>query len=373
MAQDVNPAPENGRYEKGLEALTRSLRTAFVLLLAAIAITLVYFVTGGGYFSVDPQQAVIVLRFGRAVDCHSTGAHWYIPYPVHSFVRVYTGQQYLTVDLRTLETGEDKAPRSLTPGRDEYLITGDANIVHASWHIGYRVSNPVKYYLSLSTPPRPVDNNRIQDDVEETDGDGVKGTRGPVKMLRSMFRGALLEVTSSERVDSVLSSGQGAYSERVRTAFSRRVDAADCGLEITSVTLNRVYPPGATKSAFDEVTAASNTRDTLRNEAHAYGIGVKNETLSRKAEILAEAKTYRSRTVALLKSESEYFDSIRAEYEKNPKTVLTSLYTDALGEALEGADGGGFVLGTSRKGRKEVRIRLNQEAPKREKTTEAEK
>ena len=39
---------------------------------------------------------------------------------------------------------------------------------------------------------------------------------------------------------------------------------------IETVTLSKIAPPSHTKGAFDAVTAASNTQDTLKNEAQAY-------------------------------------------------------------------------------------------------------
>ena len=60
-----------GRYEAGLKSLAGSLRTAFMLLLLGIIGTLIYFFSGAGYFSVEPQQSVIVTRFGRIVNIAS--------------------------------------------------------------------------------------------------------------------------------------------------------------------------------------------------------------------------------------------------------------------------------------------------------------
>ena len=55
----------SGRYESGLNSLVKSLKWAFRLLLVAIIAMIIYFFTWGGYFTVEPQQAVIVLRFGE--------------------------------------------------------------------------------------------------------------------------------------------------------------------------------------------------------------------------------------------------------------------------------------------------------------------
>ena len=63
----TNEFDRSGRYDAGLKSLAKSLRVAFLLLLIGIIATLIYFVSGAGYFSVEPQQAVIVTRFGKIV------------------------------------------------------------------------------------------------------------------------------------------------------------------------------------------------------------------------------------------------------------------------------------------------------------------
>ena len=55
----------SGQYDSGLKSLVKSLQWAFAFLLVVIIGLMVYFVTAGGYFSVEPQNAVIVMQFGK--------------------------------------------------------------------------------------------------------------------------------------------------------------------------------------------------------------------------------------------------------------------------------------------------------------------
>ena len=351
----------SGRYEAGLKSLVKCLRWAFALLLAGIIGTLVYFVSWGGYFSVEPQQAVLVLRFGKIIKTFTTGGHWFLPYPVNKFVRIQTNQQLLNVDFIAPTLTANEAPNALTPGKDSYLITGDANIVHTSWTVSYRISNPAKYYTTLGTPEDPVVNGRISGDPEFKDADGFVGTRGPVTFLRNAFQQAVIEATAEFKVDDLLAAGQGRYAELTQRLFTRLLTAADCGITVDTVTLNRVYPPAFTKSAFDQVTAASTTQSTLRNEAETYRVNTENETLAKQAEIIAAAETYRKQTVAVMKAETTYFESINKEYVANPDTVLMALYTSTLAEALQSSVEDKFVLGSSGKGTRKVWFQLNRE------------
>ena len=371
-----NAYDRSGRYESGLASLVKSLKWAFALLLVAIIGMLIYFFTWGGYFSVEPQQAVIVLRFGKITGpCYTSGGHWFMPYPVNRFVRVQTNQQFFKVDFIAPTAKEGQFAPALTPGLEDYLITGDANIVHTRWTVGYRVANPVKYYTTLMTPLKPVDAGKVTPDDNVTDADGFRGTRGPQAMLKNSFRNAVIRATGMFKVDELLASGQARYSEQVQRIFTKIIEDADCGIVIENVTLNRISPPGPTKAAFEAVTAASTTQSTLRNQAEAYRIEVENDTLAKEAELLAAARTYRDQLGATIKAETKYFTSINEEYMKsaNRSTVLMALYTAALADAMDqgGMTGDRFILGTPNKNR-QIRILLSQELKNSQNTPKEE-
>ena len=353
----------SGRYDAGLKSLARSLRLMFLFLLLGIIGTLIYFFSGAGYFSVEPQQAVIVTRFGRVVGTYTTGGHWFLPYPVNQFIRIQTSQQLLEIDFAAAVTNAEGGD-SLEPGRDSYLLTGDANIVHSSWTVAYRVSNPEKYYISLLTPQFPVENGKVTPDEVFADADGMMSTRGPVTFLRNLFRQSVISVTGGRPVESILYAGQGAFSEAVQKQFSDAVNAADCGVTVISVSLNRIYPPIKTKAAFDEVTAAGNTRSALRSEAEAYRVEVENEARSSAAAVIADAETYRTRIQAKTEAEKTYFLRILEQYRNSPDTVTMALYTAMLNDIAGAvADGDKFLLGT-RGSKKQLWMKLNPELKK---------
>ena len=351
----------SGRYDAGLKALAKSLQLAFLLLLIGIIGTLIYFFSGAGYFSVEPQQAVIVARFGKIVNTFTTGGHWFLPYPVNQFIRVQTSQQLLEIDFSA--SAKNSEGDSLEPGRDSYSLTGDANIVHSSWTVAYRVDNPEKYFLTLLTPQNPVVNGKILPDDVFTDADGMKSTRGPVTLLRNLFRNAVITVSASSEVGTILYAGQGAFSEAVNREFSRLVNACDCGIVIESVGLNRIYPPAKTKAAFDAVTAAGNTRSALRNEAIAYRVEAENDAKSAAAAIIADAETYKMRICAKTEAEKTYFSRILEQYKLNPQTVPMALYTAMLNDIAKSLDGDKFMLGSQGQ-KKQLWLKLNPELKK---------
>ena len=354
----------SGQYDSGLKSLVRSLQWAFGFLLVIIIGLMVYFLTAGGYFSVEPQHAVIVMKFGEIEQVHPTGGPWYLPYPVNRWVEVRTNQQSLQIDFLPAERPDGAPPQALAPGRDSYLLTGDANIIHASWRVNYHVSNPETYYTTLATPEDPSGA-----DVTEKDVNGFVGTRGPQTMIRNLFREAVIRVTSSLKVDDMLYSKRTDYSDAVQAEFARLLARAECGIEVDNITLEQVFPPLKTKMAFDEVAAAANTVDSMRSKAEQYAVQVGNEAIAGRTELVSSARTYKELVVSEVKSESIYFRNINEEYRKNPATVLMTLYTNTLADVLQQQQGK-YILGTSGTGNKQVRIKLNPE-PKRQKSAGA--
>ena len=370
MEKNTTEFDHSGQYDSGLQSLVRSLRMAFFFLLVLIIGMLVYFFTLGGYVEVKPQEAVIVLRFGKFYQVYDIGWHWFVPYPVTRFVTVRTSPQFLRVDFTAASTsidGGDQEGRPLEPGRDAYLMTGDANIIHTAWNIVYQVSDPKKYYEQLQTPADPT----APDELEK-DEYGYSGRRGPQTLLTNFFRQAVIQVTSGLKVDDILYTKQSAYREAVQRVFAQLVEKADCGIEVTGVTLDRASAPLKTKTAFDEVAAASNTMSTLINEAKEYMVRIGNEVKADEVSIIAEAETYRKQVVAEVKAESQYFRSINEAYLASPKTVLMALYNQTLADVLE-AQEGKYILGTvTGEDRKQVRLKINPEPPRLAKPANAE-
>ena len=362
MAETENKIHEfdrSGQYESGLQSLVRCLRVVFFTLLVIIIGMLIYFFTLGGYVEVRPQEAVVVLRFGKYLDTHNSGWYWYAPYPVTKFVRVRTNSQKLEVAFIPANAGteaEGAEPPPLEPGKDDYLITGDANIIHTAWVVTYQIVNPRKYYENLLTPADPSSPDEV-----EPDNGGYPGKRGPQTTLANFFRQAAVEVTGNTLVDNILYGKKNEYSMAVQRRFAKLVEKSDCGVEVISVELTTVAAPAKTKNAFAEVTAAQTTQGTLVSEAEQYRVKTASEAEAEVVELLAEAETYRKQVVAEVKSQSIYFKSIYEAYRNSPDTVLMALYNQTLADVLENQDGK-YILGSGDVNRaKQVRIKINPE------------
>jgi modulator of FtsH protease HflK len=356
--RNINQNTGDSRYDSGLKALVRSLQFTFFLLILLILGMLIYFFTFGGYFTVKPQEAVIVLRFGKYVNTYTKDWHWFFPYPVNSFIHIPTNQQYLNVNFKALDIPGppemQAAGRPLKPGRDHYLLTGDFNIIHSSWQMEYKISEPKLYYESCLTPVDP-----LQDDpMLKTPEGEVMGARGPQTLLRSVLRSCVIKVNAQSSVDDMLYNTKTS-SEAVESLFSKTIANLNVGITIINLQLIKAAPPTTTSKAFSQVTEAKQTSSSIIDKAENYSVKTKSAAKSKRTEILAEADTFKKIVVAEAKSESIYFDMINKQYNASPDTVLVALYNSVLGEVLSKVDDK-YIFARSR-GKQEIRLKINPE------------
>jgi membrane protease subunit HflK len=355
-----------GNYTPGIQALFKSLHVAFIILAILIVGMLVWFITFEGSFTVKQQESVLVFQFGKFYKQYDEGWHWMLPQPVNQIVRIPTTSQSLVVStfqpaqkadmMKDPEGNPLPTPKTpLKPGVDGYLISGDANIMHAEMQINYRIENPTKYYLNCLCPKDPA--KADEEMINAKTGEKL-GTRGPQTMLKAILENAVLKVTASEKIYDALYINLPGYRNKIEKTFEKMVAEMDIGIAIENVTFSTTAPPASTLSAFQEVTKSQQENSTAIKKAEAYMEKEKNDAIAKSAELIAQAQTYKKRIVSEVKSEKTYFEEILKEYKQNPETVLVTLYNKALSEAMTQVNGK-YILNARDKGQQEVRIKIN--------------
>ena len=122
---------ENSAFSSGFETLNKSLKAVFSLLVAVIAVLLVWFFAFSGFFTVQPDTAVLTFQFGKFQQVYTESWHWVFPFPVGRTVKVKTSPFSIETSSfmpanRALITNRKEAmaggpaPESLKPGVDGY-------------------------------------------------------------------------------------------------------------------------------------------------------------------------------------------------------------------------------------------------------------
>jgi regulator of protease activity HflC (stomatin/prohibitin superfamily) len=246
----------------------------------------------------------------------------------------------------------------LTPGKDGYLFTADANIIHTGWKLFYKITDPLQYYKSVILPSNPK--NDDQEFKDPKTGESL-GTRGPRTLLLATLDNAIIKTCAVTVVDDILNSPD--FRNKVSEIVTREIDDLNIGITVNSVKMPAKTPPLGTVQAFRALTEAKLKSATLKHDAENYKVKTLNAAESQAATLLADADAYKTEIVASMRSEAKTFNAILKEYNKNPKTVPVALYSDALTSVLKSADDI-FVLKTNKQGSQELRLLLNREPPK---------
>ena len=367
-----NNSTAESSFDAGIAALFNAFRYIFAALAAVIVILIIWYFTFGGAFTVEQHERVLVMNFGKLEKkIYTPGWHWNWPYPVSKIIRVPGPENIQSVSTRAfwfyVEPGKDEMQGSanLTPGKDGYLLTGDANIIHGVWQMDYRINNAISYYTKSMVPDDPAKPDKLLKDSRS--GEAI-GRRGPRTLLRAVMENTILKVSATRSVDFAWKKPDD-YIALIYQELDKAVKKLDMGVEVVRViSLKRTTPPAAARNAFNAVTQAQVKSETEKHEAENYAVQQKNEAEFESAKIIADAETYSINVVESIKSDAKTFKAILKEYRANPETVPVALYSDTLSEVLTSADDI-FILRANAKGNQEIRILLNRD-PEKSRTPE---
>ena len=304
-----------------------------------------------------------------------------MPYPVNTVVRVPTSAQSIRISddfmpadkslLMERKPGMEMMSNPdapLVPGKDGYLITGDANIIHTEWEIVYRISDPKSYYEGCLTP-----SDLSADDgywIDPRSGKAL-GERGPKTLLRDLFVNTVLRVTSTWKAEDILRpTSVNTYNGAVDVAFKKRIADFGIGVTVDGVYLRIKSPPPQTIAAFTDVISAEQEGSKEKEIARAYAIEQLAIGEESKARLLSEAASYKRRIVADVAASESVFKEILTQYKISPDSVILALYTSALSDALEQVKDK-FVIRRNGSAGQELRLKLNPEPPAPPKKDEA--
>lgn len=293
------------------QSLSDALRRSFgVLKLLMVVMVVLYLLSG--WFSVKPGEEGFIVRFGRIVGTAKgerymastlgPGWHWSWPYPFEQWQTVNVQERRLPVEFMFLRTDAEKATgkleykydNRLNPQRDDYLITGDVNIIHATLVINYRIKNSIDYITHVFPSGRPSAN-----DVRG----GTAESYPEYNLMRDMARSAVVEVAAAMPALDIRGSGQSKFLEavgaRLELALKRLADAGTpLGIEIDarngvlaakSGSVEAILPPRQVQEDFDKVIAEENKKSRTIAEAAANARQVLTETAGERHKELSEA------------------------------------------------------------------------------------
>ena len=341
--------PPETPVDAGSQALAEALRSSFTIVKVVMVLLVLVFLASG-LFTVGPEQRAIILRFGKARGQGEKalllpGLHWSFPYPIDEHIKVSIGglQQvsstvgwYAVTPEQMLAGIEPPAYGALNPIADGYVMTADANIIHARATLTYRIKDPIRYVFSFVNASNTV---------------------------QSLLDNALLHAAASLNVDDALTRDVAGFQDDVRRRVTRLLEQQDLGVIVDQCAV-RSSPPRQLKDAFASVLKAEVMRSKVLDEARSYENQVTNKAGADAESLINLAQSDRARLVSDVAAQAQRFEEILPQYQRHPELFKQQRLTETLSRVLTNAQDKIFVADSANGNPKQLRLLLNREPPK---------
>ena len=273
------------------------------IVLAVAALVVVF----SSWFTIDPEEAGLVMRFGRYVRTVPPGLHLKLPRPIEAVVKVPVERQLKeefgfrtesSAGARTTYSQEDLSAESL-------MLTGDLNVAVVEWTAQYRVRDPYKFLFKV---------------------------RSVQKTFRDMNETVMREVVGDRSVNEVLTVGRQEIAAEVEQRLQTLCDQYENGIKVEQIVLQDVNPPDPVKPSFNEVNQAQQEREKLINQARADYNQIIPRAKGQAQQALEQAEGFATDRVNRARGDAELFVKVHAAYQRAPEVTRRRMYLETMSE-----------------------------------------
>lgn len=282
---------------RNLAANLRNVLIGFTLLVVALL----------SYYTVEPEEAGVVMRFGEYVRTTDPGLHFKIP--LVETVRIVPVERQLKQEFgyRTLRADVESTYRKAGFGDESLMLTGDLNLADVEWVVQYRIADPYQFLFKV---------------------------RNPEQTLRDMSESAMRQIVGDRTVNEVLTIGRAEIALQVQELLQALCEEYETGIRVEQVVLQDINPPDPVKPSFNAVNEAQQQRETLVNQALAEYNRVIPRASGEAQQTIQQAEGYAIDRVNRAQGEVAAFVQLHAEYIKAPQITKRRIYYETLQEIM---------------------------------------
>jgi len=301
------PSPDGQNPQPGNEPnLLAGIGKVALIIVAVILFQVIY----SAFYTIEPGEQGIVLRFGQYARTTQPGLHFKIPHV----------EDMIKVDVETVRK-EEFGFRTRTPGKntvfnkrgfdmESLMLTGDKNVIDVAWIVQYKVSDPVNFLFKVRNVPQAVHDN------SET---------------------VVRRIVGNMDFDYVLSNRE-ILAGMAKQELQRDLDKLECGVSLLTLQLLDINPPDTVKPAFNEVNEADQDMKRLVNEAEETYNRVIPKARGSAKQIIEESHGYAVQRINQAKGETNRFNAIVAEYLDAKEVTRRRMYLEAMQDILPNVD-----------------------------------
>jgi modulator of FtsH protease HflK len=256
LPQNLPPEPVS---DPAHESLVRALRSSFnILRLILILLVVAYFASGT--FQVHSGEQGLIVRLGRLTDgpgggpVYAPGFYFAWPDPFDQKIRLPGTARELRVNTFVFKKAEDERDkplselesygRSLKPGVDGAMITGDKNLAHGRFRIVYHIQDAASLAQNV--------------------GEALDQELDP--LLERLAESAIIRAAAHRRVEEVTREAIGELTKEIQDLLMADLNRLSTGIVVDNV-LAETIEPLPVREAFLRATAARNEMESERSKA----------------------------------------------------------------------------------------------------------
>ena len=263
-------------------------------------------------FTVDTEEAAVILRFGEYNRTVDPGLQFKLPSPIEEKYIVPVRRQLKEeFGFRTVASGVRSEYSKRDFSEESLMLTGDLNAAEVEWIVQYRISDPYKFLFRV---------------------------RNAQQTFRDITEAVMREIIGDRTINEVLTIGRQEISSTVEAKLQELCNQYEMGLRVEQVVLQDVNPPDQVKGAFNEVNEAQQEREKLINQARAEYNRVIPKASGEASRTIEEARGYALERVNLSEGEASRFNSLYEEYRKAPEVTRQRIYIETMNRVMQKVD-----------------------------------
>jgi len=277
-------------------------------ILAAVVVVIGLVLINSTFYTVEPEEVGVILRFGEYERVTDPGLRLKLPTPIESVTKVPIQRQLKEeFGFRTRDAGVRTSYEDGDFRGESLMLTGDLNVAVVQWIAQYRVRDPYKFLFKVR---------------------GVRAT------FRDLNEAVMRQVVGDRTVNEVLTVGRQAISTEVKEKLQVLCDQYDTGIKVEQIVLQDVNPPDAVKPSFNEVNQAQQERERLINEAETAFNQVIPRARGEALQAVEEARGYATDRINRSEGDALAFKALYAAYRRAPEVTRERIYLETMAEVF---------------------------------------
>ena len=298
-----------------------------------VGIIILLFALKGAFYTIQPNEVGVVLRFGKFTQTTKPGLHFKIPF-VDSVIPVKVEKVWTSEFGFRTETPGVRTVYSPRSYDDEALmLTGDLNVLNLDWIVQFKIKDPTKALFDI----RDIYQAILWNNVENA------------KTIRDISESVMRAVVGDYTFNEVLTTKRIEINDKVQEEMQKILDSYGTGIQIVKVKLQDVNPPDPVKPAFNEVNQAKQEKEKLINQAWEVYNQKIPQARGEALKMVKEAEGYALEKVNRAEGDAKRFLLLQQEYARAKDVTQKRIYLEKMNDILQKA-GKKYIVDPEEKG-----------------------